>query len=99
MPGAGETEERKAEFRTTVGGTPVRRVYTAADRGGMGGDASLPGEYPFTRHVMPAGYRSRLWTMRQYAGFGTVEETNERYRYLFGEGQTGFSVAFDLPTQ
>ncbi|MFC1926635.1 methylmalonyl-CoA mutase, partial [Chloroflexota bacterium] len=59
----------------------------------------LPGEYPFTRHIMPTGYRGRLWTMRQYAGFGTVEETNKRYKYLYEHGQTGFSVAFHLPAQ
>jgi methylmalonyl-CoA mutase N-terminal domain/subunit len=89
--------ERKQNFTTTVGGTPVKRVYLPADAGGR--DRELPGEYPFTRHIMPAGYRSRLWTMRQYAGFGTVEETNERYKFLYQQGQTGFSVAFDLPTQ
>ena len=95
-----EMSERKKEFRTTVGGAVVNRVYTAADLGGLGEEAlGLPGEYPFTRHVMPTGYRGRLWTMRQYAGFGTVEETNERYKYLYKQGQTGFSVAFHLPTQ
>ena len=99
MPGNGETEERKKEFRTTVGGTPVRRVYTPEDLEGANADVGLPGEYPFTRHIMSTGYRGRLWTMRQYAGFGTVEETNERYKYLYKQGQTGFSVAFDLPTQ
>ena len=66
---------------------------------GIREDVGLPGEYPFTRHIMPTGYRGRLWTMRQYAGFGTVEETNERYKYLYKQGQTGFSVAFQLPTQ
>ena len=95
-----ETAERKKEFRTTVDGIGVKRVYTPADleelsKGGIG----LPGEYPFTRHIMPTGYRGRLWTMRQYAGFGTVEETNERFKYLHKQGQTGFSVAFHLPTQ
>ncbi len=59
----------------------------------------FPGEYPFTRHIMPTGYRGRLWTRRQYAGCGTVEQTNERYKYLYKQGQTGFSVAFQLPTQ
>jgi len=78
----------------------VKRVYTPAGRHGAAKpDESLPGEYPFTRNIMPGGYRTRLWTMRQYAGFGTVEETNERYKYLYKQGQTGFSVAFDLPTQ
>ncbi len=95
-----ELPERKEEFRTTVDGFVVNRVYTPADLAGFNQeDIGLPGEYPFTRHIMPSGYRSRLWTMRQYAGFGTVEETNERYKYLYEQGQTGFSVAFHLPTQ
>src|SRR5262245_59927964 len=63
------------------------------------GEPGFPGEYPYTRGVQPTMYRSRLWTMRQYAGFGTAEETNKRYRYLLAHGQTGLSVAFDLPTQ
>ena len=92
--------ERKEVFTTTVDGTVVNRVYTPADLEGLKPEEiTLPGEYPFTRHIMPTGYRSRLWTMRQYAGFGTVEETNERYKYLYEQGQTGFSVAFQLPTQ
>jgi methylmalonyl-CoA mutase N-terminal domain/subunit len=92
--------ERKPEFKTTVDGTVVNRVYTPADLTGLKAeDVGLPGEYPFTRHIMPTGYRGRLWTMRQYAGFGTVAETNERYKYLYEHGQTGFSVAFHLPTQ
>jgi methylmalonyl-CoA mutase, N-terminal domain len=92
--------ERKKEFRTTVGGIEVNRVYTTADVVGLRAqDIGLPGEYPFARHIMPTGYRGRLWTMRQYAGFGTVEETNERFKYLYKQGQTGFSVAFHLPTQ
>ncbi|MFC1992722.1 methylmalonyl-CoA mutase [Chloroflexota bacterium] len=95
-----ELEERKKEFRTSVGGTVVNRVHTAADLEGLNEeDVGLPGKYPFTRHIMPAGYRSRLWTMRQYAGFGTGEQTNERFKYLYRHGQTGFSVAFHLPTQ
>ena len=95
-----EMSERKKEFRITVDGTVVNRVYTPADLEGVKeGKIGLPGEYPFTRHIMPTGYRGRLWTMRQYAGFGTVEETNERYKYLYKKGQTGFSVAFHLPTQ
>jgi len=95
-----ELRERKEEFRTTVDGFVVNRVYTPADLAGFNQeDIGLPGKYPFTRHIMPSGYRSRLWTMRQYAGFGTVEETNERYKYLYEQGQTGFSVAFHLPTQ
>jgi methylmalonyl-CoA mutase N-terminal domain/subunit len=100
MGKAEEMTELKKEFRTTVDGTVVKRVYTAADLKGLKeGDIALPGEYPFTRHIMPTGYRGRLWTMRQYAGFGTVEQTNERYKYLYQRGQTGFSVAFHLPTQ
>jgi len=94
-----EKLERKAEFRTTVDGTVVNRVYTPADLDASRQDTSLPGEYPFTRHIMPTGYRSRLWTMRQYAGFATVEETNRRYKYLYEQGNTGFSIAFHLPTQ
>jgi len=95
-----EAIERKQEFTTTVGGPVVKRVYTQADLGDAATkEPEPPGEYPFTRGLMPSGYRSRLWTMRQYAGFGTVEETNERYKYLYRQGQTGFSVAFDLPTQ
>jgi len=95
-----EMTERKKEFRTGVDGLVVNRVYTPADLEGIEqGEIGLPGEYPFTRHIMPTGYRGRLWTMRQYAGFGTVEETNERYKYLYRQGQTGFSVAFQLPTQ
>jgi len=96
----GEMAERKKEFITTVDGTVVNRVYTPGDLEGLGQeDIGLPGEYPFTRHIMPTGYRGRLWTMRQYAGFATVEETNKRYKYLYEQGQTGFSVAFQLPTQ
>ena len=69
-----ETTERKPEFRTTVDGTIVNRVYASSDlEGAREEDIGLPGEYPFTRHIMPTGYRGRLWTMRQYAGFGTVE--------------------------
>jgi len=100
MKKAEEATERKKEFKTTVGGTVVNRVYTPADLEGLKEeDVGLPGEYPFTRHIMPTGYRGRLWTMRQYAGFATVEETNKRYKYLYKQGQTGFSVAFHLPTQ
>jgi len=94
-----EMEERKKEFRTTVDGIAVNRAYTPDDISENEIDASLPGEYPFTRNIMSTGYRTRLWTMRQYAGFATVEETNRRYKYLYQQGQTGFSVAFHLPTQ
>ena len=92
--------ERQKEFKTTVGGTVVKRFYSPADVDVCRKeDISFPGEYPYTRHIMPGGYRTRLWTMRQYAGFATVEETNKRYKYLYRQGQTGFSVAFHLPTQ
>ena len=94
-----EELERKREFRTTVDGTVVKRVYTPSDLEEVEQDTSLPGEYPFTRHVWPSGYRSRLWTMRQYSGFATVKETNRRYKFLYEQGNTGFSVAFHLPTQ
>jgi len=94
-----EGKERKREFRTTVDGIVVERVYSPDDVSENEIAAIPPGEYPFTRNIMPAGYRTRLWTMRQYAGFATVEETNKRYKYLYKQGQTGFSVAFHLPTQ
>lgn len=94
-----EELERKKVFTTTVDGTVVNRVYTPSDSESPKQDTSLPGEYPFTRHIWPTGYRSRLWTMRQYSGFATVEETNRRYKYLYEQGNTGFSVAFHLPTQ
>lgn len=94
-----EELERKKEFKTTVDGTVVNRVYTSADLEQFQRDTSLPGEYPFTRHVRSTGYRGRLWTIREYSGFATVEETNKRYKYLYEQGNTGFSVAFHLPTQ
>ena len=89
--------ERAESFRTT-GETVLDPVYAPEDAS-ANGDLGFPGEYPFTRGVQPTMYRGRLWTMRQYAGFGTAEESNERYRYLLDQGQTGLSVAFDLPTQ
>jgi methylmalonyl-CoA mutase N-terminal domain/subunit len=94
-----KVQEKKKEYRTTVDGLPVKTVYTADDLKEIKLDTSLPGEYPFIRNIRPEGYRDRLWTMRQYAGFATVEETNKRYKYLYKQGQTGFSVAFHLPTQ
>jgi methylmalonyl-CoA mutase N-terminal domain/subunit len=91
--------ERRPEFKTDSD-IPVVRVYTPIDvETNYVHDLGFPGEYPFTRGVQPTMYRGRLWTMRQYAGFGTAEETNIRYRYLLDQGQTGLSVAFDLPTQ
>jgi len=92
--------ERRERFETSSG-IEVRDLYTPADIAGLDEDRDLgrPGEFPFTRGVQPTMYRSRFWTMRQYAGFATAEETNRRFRYLLGQGQTGLSVAFDLPTQ
>ncbi len=92
--------ERKAEFVNTSD-IPVKRVGTPLDISGFDymEELNFPGDYPFTRGVQPTMYRGRLWTMRQYAGFATAEETNKRYRYLLEQGQTGLSVAFDLPTQ
>jgi methylmalonyl-CoA mutase, N-terminal domain len=90
-------EERRARFVTTSG-EEVARVH-GPEHAPSARDLGEPGEYPFTRGVYPNMYRGRLWTMRQYAGFGTAQETNARYRYLLDAGQTGLSVAFDLPTQ
>ncbi len=86
---------------TTISGTPVERLYTPLDVKGLDYDRDLgyPGLFPFTRGVQPTMYRGRFWTMRQYAGFGDAKSTNERYRYLLQQGQTGLSVAFQLPTQ
>ncbi len=85
---------------TTVSGHPIRQLYTAADltRWDPQRDLGQPGEPPYTRGIHPSMYRGRLWTMRQFAGFGTAEDTNARFRYLLAQGQTGLSVAFDLPT-
>jgi methylmalonyl-CoA mutase, N-terminal domain len=88
--------QRDALF-TTLSGERVEPLYTAADLAGVDG-IGLPGEFPFTRGVYASMYRGRLWTMRQFAGFGTAEETNERFRYLLGHGQTGLSTAFDMPS-
>jgi methylmalonyl-CoA mutase N-terminal domain/subunit len=92
--------ERKKEFLNTSG-IPIKRLYTPLDQEEMDylSELSFPGEYPFTRGVQPTMYRGRYWTMRQYAGFATAEETNRRYKFLLEQGQTGLSVAFDLPTQ
>jgi methylmalonyl-CoA mutase N-terminal domain/subunit len=100
MKDQGKIVERKPAF-TTLSGLPVERLYTeeslreSADAQHPG----FPGESPFTRGIYPTMYRNRLWTMRQYAGFGTAAESNKRYRYLLSKGQMGLSVAFDLPTQ
>jgi methylmalonyl-CoA mutase N-terminal domain/subunit len=90
--------EREAEF-STMSGHPIEPLYTAEDiPADLEDRVGHPGEYPFTRGPYPSMYRGRLWTMRQFAGFGTVEETNERFHYLLDHGQTGLSTAFDMPT-
>jgi methylmalonyl-CoA mutase N-terminal domain/subunit len=95
-----EHRERRETFRTTSD-IEIADLYTPADTGALDEDRDLgrPGEFPFTRGVQPTMYRGRLWTMRQYAGFSTAADTNQRFRYLLAQGQTGLSVAFDLPTQ
>ncbi|HEC33702.1 MAG TPA: methylmalonyl-CoA mutase, partial [Chloroflexi bacterium] len=91
--------ERRERFET-LSGIPLDRIYTSTDvEIDYLRDIGFPGQYPFTRGVQPTMYRGRLWTMRQYAGYATAEESNARYRYLLEQGQTGLSVAFDLPTQ
>jgi methylmalonyl-CoA mutase N-terminal domain/subunit len=92
--------EREPSFKTTSQ-IEIKRLYTPLDgeNRDYGRDLGFPGEYPFTRGAQPTMYRGRFWTMRQYAGFATAEETNRRYKYLLDHGQTGLSVAFDLPTQ
>ncbi|MFZ5808814.1 MAG: acyl-CoA mutase large subunit family protein [Chloroflexota bacterium] len=91
--------ERRPQFVTTSS-EPIERLYTPLDVEGMDylEDLGLPGEYPFTRGIHPTMHRGRLWTMRMFAGFGTAEETNARFKYLLEQGQTGLSIAFDLPT-
>jgi methylmalonyl-CoA mutase N-terminal domain/subunit len=93
--------ERREEFTTDTGGQDVDPLYTPADVADLDHDADLgfPGEEPYTRGIYSTMYRGRLWTMRQYAGMGTAAQTNERFHYLLDEGQTGLSMAFDLPTQ
>ena len=92
--------ERKERF-TTLSGLPINRLYTEGNLANWDPESALgyPGEFPFTRGIYPTMYRGRFWTMRQYAGFGTAIESNQRYRYLLSKGQAGLSVAFDLPTQ
>src|SRR2546425_10404293 len=92
-------EERKPRF-TSLSGLPIARVYSLDDLKGWTAETDLgrPGESPYTRGVYPTMYRGRLWTMRQFAGFGTAEDTNRRFAYLLQHGQNGLSVAFDLPT-
>ena len=100
MPDNQRNTERDVPFETSSG-RPVKAVYTPADGNGFDylGDLGFPGEFPYTRGVQPTMYRGRFWTMRQYAGFSDAEESNRRYKYLLSQGQTGLSVAFDLPTQ
>jgi methylmalonyl-CoA mutase, N-terminal domain len=97
---AREAKERRERF-TTLSGLPLDRLYTEESLAGCDPEEALgyPGEFPYTRGIYPSMYRGRLWTMRQYAGFGSAAESNKRYRYLLSKGQSGLSVAFDLPTQ
>jgi methylmalonyl-CoA mutase N-terminal domain/subunit len=94
------SDERKEQF-STLSGIPIDRLYTEESLPGWDPEIALgyPGEFPYTRGIYPTMYRGRFWTMRQYAGFGTAAESNQRYRYLLSKGQAGLSVAFDLPTQ
>jgi len=94
-----KTPERPSDF-TTVSSYPIKRLYTQADLPEWNAERDLgyPGEPPYARGIHSTMYRGRLWTMRQFAGFGAAEDTNRRFRYLLSQGQTGLSVAFDLPT-
>ena len=94
-PSLQKLPERHPSF-TTVSGRPIERLYTRDSLGPV--DASVPGDFPYTRGIHPLGYRGKPWTIRQFAGFGTPEETNQRYKALLQAGGTGLSVAFDLPT-
>src|SRR2546425_214519 len=99
QPTLDKSPERQAEF-TTISGHPIHRLYTKADLPQWDPDRELgfPGEPPYTRGIHSTMHRGRLWTMRQFAGFGAAEDTNQRFRYLLSQGQTGLSTAFDLPT-
>jgi methylmalonyl-CoA mutase N-terminal domain/subunit len=92
------SRDRKKEFKTDAN-IPIEPLYLPDIIQKYEEDLGFPGEFPYTRGVQPAMYRSRFWTMRQYAGFGSAEETNKRFKYLLKSGTTGLSVAFDLPTQ
>src|SRR4051812_34050176 len=91
---------RRKQPPTTVSGVPIDALYTPESIGDLDPETDLgfPGQYPFARGVHASMYRSRLWTMRQFAGFGTARQTNERFKFLLEKGQTGLSTAFDLPT-
>ena len=114
MPSKNKQEWNNSTFASALTKNPQRQksfqtgdgiildpVYSPEDMGDFDYAASLgyPGEYPFTRGIQPTMYRGQFWTMRQYAGFASAEESNRRYRYLLDQGQTGLSIAFDLPTQ
>ena len=98
-PATQRMPERR-EDTTTQSGMPIKRIYTPEDTADLdyGRDLGMPGEYPYTRGVHPTMYRAKPWTMRMFAGFGTAEETNTRFKYLLEHGQTGLSIAFDMPT-
>src|SRR5881296_1647593 len=98
-PSSKSLTERKPSFQT-VSLEEVNRLYTQADiaRLDVDRDLSFPGHFPYTRGIHASGYRGKLWTMRQFAGFGSAEDTNERFKYLLNQGQDGLSTAFDLPT-
>src|SRR5712691_7702645 len=95
-----QASAQREEPATTVSGMPIEPLYTPDDLAGFDCAAQLgyPGQYPYTRGIHASMYRGRLWTMRQFAGFGTPRQTNERFRFLLEKGQTGLSTAFDLPT-
>src|SRR5438552_10995068 len=93
-----QAPERDADFET-ISGIPLKPLYTPVDDRDRDPDAiGFPGDYPYTRGVYTSGYRGRLWTMRQFAGFGSAKDTNERFHFLLQQGQTGLSVAYDMPT-
>src|ERR671935_1485113 len=93
-----DSPKREDVETATLSGLPVEPLYTSADLDRSGYEEELPGQFPYTRGIHPTGYRGRLWTMRQFSGFATAKETNKRYQYLLKHGQTGLSVAFDMPT-
>src|SRR5437867_9946034 len=100
MKTVAETDREAAGRFTTISGRPIERLYTAEDVSDISyaRDVNDPGAFPYTRGIHATGYRGKLWTMRQFAGFGTPEDTNERYKTLLRAGGTGLTVAFDLPT-